>query len=590
MYKKIKQLLFLVTIIGIAIIGLMFLENHQNEIFGGERKVVSVEQSNINLNKDLNAISTKSNALIAKRIVATRKSGIQNTFYPIGIGKLPKYLPLQTDSKIIESSPNNTVYVIVKGNLTTQQLVKELNHLGNKATVFPTEHMFILITLLLSIPQGLMILLVIIFAFISLILAEYISKIRTIGVKRLAGKGKHNLAFKGVSSDLLFLMSITIVSMIGIAIFLNILGFFTLECFLIVTVPVVFWVLLISGINFLMSYFFYYTLQHQPINLSLKGKAPMRIILILVVLIQSLSVISVIYSVFGINQEGLKVNILKKGNDEWKKHSSTFQLSSLDDGNTNPSLEYLKNKKIFYKELMNDPQNFIIRTNFDSISPKKSEKRLLPDSYNTSNTLYVSNNFISTSGIKVSPEINEKISHLSPYENIVLIPKNSTLDYKQLSEAWEQKTNEESQTIAEMFHEDKSINVKTTSSTYSKGKQIFTYPIFNNGGQLISNESFSYYPIIIVGTPYSNAAMMGNWWNARVSNSNRTLKLIHKYHLEHSVGGLTNGLISILTKIKEIQTKQKMLIASTFIGMISSILLMILFNQIFFINTEKNFL
>ncbi|BDR57030.1 hypothetical protein [Xylocopilactobacillus apis] len=98
MYNTFKKLLAIVTIIFIAVIGLIFVNAHQSEIFDGYKQIVSVERSNVNIKTDLTKIARETNSLIAQRIVYSKNNyqgTLENTFIPIGKGKLPNVLPLQ---------------------------------------------------------------------------------------------------------------------------------------------------------------------------------------------------------------------------------------------------------------------------------------------------------------------------------------------------------------------------------------------------------------------------------------------------------------------------------------------------------------
>ncbi|WP_048597290.1 hypothetical protein [Melissococcus plutonius] len=302
MYNKLKKLLAMITILFIALLGLLFLKNYQNQLFGGQKEVVSVEKSTVNFKKDIKKIAEDNDNLIAQRIVEAKNnfSGeVENTYVPIGKGELPSNLPLQKNKKLIKNSPVNTLYIIVKGRLTVKELAKKLNALNNQAIVFPTNYRLILLKLLSSIPQVLMIILVLLIAFSSLILAEYISNIRSTGIRRLSGEGKHTIALQSTYKDSLFLIVYTLVILFSIIIVLKIFNFLSIECFLVITFPILCWLFLLLIINFFLSNLFYYILQNQPINLSIKGKAPMKLIYLMVFVMQIFTLASLMYCVYG---------------------------------------------------------------------------------------------------------------------------------------------------------------------------------------------------------------------------------------------------------------------------------------------------
>ena len=56
MYNKLKIILGMITILFVASLGFLFIKNNQNEMFSGYNEVISVENSNIDFNEQLEKI------------------------------------------------------------------------------------------------------------------------------------------------------------------------------------------------------------------------------------------------------------------------------------------------------------------------------------------------------------------------------------------------------------------------------------------------------------------------------------------------------------------------------------------------------
>ena len=62
----------MITILFVASLGFLFIKNNQNEMFSGYNEVISVENSNIDFNEQLEKIVKENKIVIAKRIVTSK--------------------------------------------------------------------------------------------------------------------------------------------------------------------------------------------------------------------------------------------------------------------------------------------------------------------------------------------------------------------------------------------------------------------------------------------------------------------------------------------------------------------------------------
>ena len=124
MYSKFKKILLIISFLLICLIGLLFINTNENEIFAGFRNVIVVEKTPVDFSDKINEFVAKNDIVLSKKNcspVDESNKQIQNTYVPIGAKNLPKELKQQTDNELIENSSYNTVYVVVSGSMNAEQ-------------------------------------------------------------------------------------------------------------------------------------------------------------------------------------------------------------------------------------------------------------------------------------------------------------------------------------------------------------------------------------------------------------------------------------------------------------------------------------
>lgn len=250
-----------------------------------------------------------------------------------------------------------------------------------------------------------------------------------------------------------------------------------------------------------------------------------------------------------------------------------------------------KKKKLFYEELISMVDMIMVNSNLDDIEIFNQSQENNYDPYNQQipNVIYVNENFIKHSNITFSKNTLSLISKLKPFENLILIPKTKENDFESLKIAWSELILQDAKSAIQDTNSSIS-NPKIFTDIYDDSEEVFVYPIFNEGGQLYSNNSFVKSPIIIVGTLYSNLQMYPDAWNIRVTDPDVVSKFIKEKELNHALGSLTNGFYSINERINLTRSKKSLLLISTGVSILSSILLLILLNAVYFYQGRKNFL
>ncbi|MFA9492400.1 DUF1430 domain-containing protein [Streptococcus sp. E17BB] len=586
MYKRLNRLLLLVTFLVLTVLGLVFIQRYGNEISYGYSEIIFVEKSTIDLPEQLEKISKEEGLILARRIVSPKNNDtglLENTYVPIGGERLPDIFPIQSDAQFIRDSPHNTLYVIVDGHLSADQLSQRLNELGNQVVVFPTNQHFALLRLMLTIPQSIMIALVVLVVYATLILSDYISELKNIGVKRLSGQGKYDIALQEVTTSSLFIILLFLLHILGVISFLSATGMLTLIAFFIVSSPLIVWTILLLGINFFLSHLFYHILQQQPIIHAIKGKVPVRLMAILVLVIQLLSLVSVMSSVYGATGIQNDLNTLSAGYQEWSNKSDFYQLTSLDDGGMVNSQQW----EVFISDLLSEVPTLSVETTLDHMAmidtPNKGSFSPTPE--NVSNVIYVNEQFIEEVSLNLDKETKARIANLKEHDRLVLLPQEVN-QFDNLSKAW--RTFLERGFLPDNIpYENPYPDSVLSFASYNGGEKVFVFPVFSSVGQLWSNEVFVKYPIIVIEKISVENFIPSN---ILVASPEKVLELIKKHQMTSALGALTNGKYAILQKIQQLEIKRNSLFTVMLVGGISSLLLIKLLVTIYFYQGRREFL
>ena len=189
------------------------------------------------------------------------------------------------------------VYVIIGKNLSAEQLVNLLNKTGNNTQVFKTNQQLIVLKQLVLVPQTLLAIIVLIFSFIALLLADYIAAFKKIGILRLAGESTSHFVWKNTYHDLVTVLMTVGVTMVGAMAYLSWQSLVMPIFIEILLVSVGFFIaLIVLAIAFVASTFSV-LMTRQPINLLIKGKMPIRGFTAVIVTLQLLTILAAIYAV-----------------------------------------------------------------------------------------------------------------------------------------------------------------------------------------------------------------------------------------------------------------------------------------------------
>ncbi|WP_159559621.1 DUF1430 domain-containing protein [Streptococcus halichoeri] len=579
MYHNFKRALILFSFLLLSVIGILFIKTHESELFGGFRDIIVVEKSTVDFPKELSHFVREKRLVLARRIVEplNNETGqLQNTYVPIGARQLPSLLKQQKNKAIIANSSYNTVYVIVKGNMSANELARELSRRHTRVRVLPTQYETVLIRLLVTTPQSLWIMAGLLVGYASLMLAQHISCMKEVGILRISGKGKHAIALEQTYQDSVFILFSLCLSLLGVTGALVMWKMISLLAVLIVTMPLLVWGVFILAINFCLSQLFYYILQHQSLILSIKGKSPVRLIFVIVILTQFVTLFSVMYCVDKLSTLNQEIGFLKIGQKMWLKHPQFYEITSLEEGNT-----ITQQQKANFFKAVSESTTILYRVdmldNIAVLPTKQKSSKYEPTADLTSNVIYVNNNYVKETGLQLSKEARGFMSEMKTYDKMILIPNMQKRHFHVLKQQWTY-FEERGFLPKDATFKNPHPNARINAFLYDGG-DVFTYPVYSTIGRRCSNVASVKDPIIIVEKPnfeeLSTATLL-------VNNPKTVIEMIRKHKLTALFGSLTNGRLSIETRMTSMLTQKVMLIISTGISILTSFLLFLLMNRVYF--------
>lgn len=582
----------------ISLLCIWYVKTYENQMLGGETQIIAVNQSKVDIVQEFETIAEKSQVTFAKQIFVSNQnekgqSAGENTFAQIGNGKLPVTLKKQTDPEVIKRSPNNVLYVLIGNGISVKNVVQELNAKGNQTEVFDNNWSFALANNFLKsiLAVGVLILLA---SYAALLLAEFVEGIKRSGIYRISGNSKHNLAFRGILSESTFIFGSMFLMGAGSYLYLFLNGYVSKQVLELITVTFLIWALILFVSYAFLSLVIFYVLQHQTIDLSIKGKAPMKAVVIMVVVFQLFSIIASMLSFNFFQDTNLQLQRLKAGENKWHQSKDYYALTSIG-GFDKPNYVNLKN---FLAEVLDNPKTLLAENQFANQEFNHGQKNVagyFPTQYADENILYVNPTFIEQSRLSISQEVKEKIKHLEHGQYALLIPESHKTQASEISKVWQEWIvgfNQES--IKKQIKQP--INFKQVTGEYKDDKELFVYSV--KGVTQVSNRNFVSSPLLMVYNAdsfFESEEVFLRIFEQMipqilVKNQEFTEALIRKYKLENDIGSFENGYSALLSRIIQNENVRNFALATNFLSAISSFLLVYLLNTIYFYQNRRKFL
>ncbi|MDR0199099.1 MAG: DUF1430 domain-containing protein [Streptococcaceae bacterium] len=584
MYKVLKKLFIIISFLGVSILSIWYVGAYKNAMFGGVQQAIAVNKSTININSDLEQIAKSEHLLIAKQIIATTDGGkgeVENTFAKIGQGEFPEGLIEQKNQKLIQNSESDVVYLLIGKKANALTVANQLNQKGNEAIVFQNNWLLTLLANFIK-PQLAAGILVIVSAFIAIIFSEYIARLKNIGVERLAGKSRAQLAFEGTVRNVLFVAATSILAFIVSASYLGMIHQTFGQIISMVALTISVWGLILIGLEIIFSIIIYTMMRRQKISDALKGKAPLRLLSGIVLFFQAFALLSSMFTFSLLNQTNQQTATLQKTVHIWSKNKEYYGLTQMGWDKPNP-----KAFQGFMTEVANLPGTFMVTNQFDNQTLPNS-KSYLPSANSDENVLYVNPAFLKKAAISLSANIQKELSHLEQGQYVILIPSSQGKNQTAISSSWKKVLNDWNKGAKHP------VSLHQFSAIY-KSSNLFAYPVL--GPNQTSNEGSAKAPLLIVygENTFANTDLYLDIYEnfipqTLVTQLDKVVALIEKYHLQSNIGSLRNGYSTALGRMGELQGERTFSVAGIIVSSLSSLVLIVLLTRIYLYQNRRKYM
>ncbi|WP_374285765.1 DUF1430 domain-containing protein [Lactococcus sp.] len=354
--------------------------------------------------------------------------------------------------------------------------------------------------------------------------------------------------------------------------------------------PIAAWGLLLVLVTLFIAWLAYISFQRQPINLAVKGKAPLKVLTGVMITFQMLTLFASMASLSNLLSTNQTLKKLSEGQAAWAKNKNYYGMVMTNMVNNQDFINFLL-------PLLEKPDTLLVANQFDNqilySNGSFGQIDLASGGYNFSpypdqNLLTVNENFLKKEHIQLPSAVEKQVMHLGEGQEAFLVPQSQSQNFEQLTKGWIKPLG----TMAPDLH--------TISSLYtSPQKQVFAYSMFGITGLQLSDQSFAKEPLLVV---YGAKTFTGKDAKAftsvyqsyinqiLVSNPNQVLQMMTENHLTGKMGGLYNGYNEITVKVDQIQLERNTMVVANILGLLSAGVLVSLLNSVYFYQNRRKFL
>lgn len=543
------------------------------------------------LSSSLDRLARENHSIIARQIQRTDSKGqVVFTYDIYGEGKLP--LGIKREKKELAANESLlTNYYVLTGELETEKLDQTLHNLGFSQTFIEKPNS--LQTLIAFFGSGSQSLALVIFiiSFIAFTIIQKTLEMRSAGIRYISGMRRLQLFGHSLKAD-------------SIELLLGCIGASTMGAFLIYCLqltPFSYSIIISSSIIYngillilsaVLSFLFAYSIQTIHLVPLLKGKVPLKRILVFLFICQFLAVALIGLAVHRISIYGSVWQTYQEGSEAWSKQSNWVQISTNREyGYQITSKEGLKENREKWSKLIEsgiENGGLLAYHHLESFSskgvttdPSTGKEFSITDYDPLARTLYVTPNYLEIQGVPVSPEEKDHLNHLQAGEFGLLLPE-------KLKGREEEMIKRYKDYLTPSDEQGKSQLPMKARVTYLPNNQKRF--IYNNTP--MSYQQFLTDPILVVVLPRS----FGGYDNPYFSQLNSYLyfdglkkskKLIAEYNLEKSVSQYDYAVDVYQQMAQFIQIENLTIIAGGVFGIATSVLLFNTMNFLYFEEFRK---
>ena len=547
-----------------------------------QERTVTYEELSANLDQ----LARESNSVIARQIQQTDSQGQVKFSYDIyGEGELPKGIK-KADKEVASKKSLLTNYYILSGKLPLEKLEQKLHELGFSKTFMNKPNLLQNFMAFFGSGSQSLALVIFILSFSALAIIQKTLELRSAGIRYIAGMRRYQLFGRSLMEDSRELLLGCIgASALG-AILIYCLQLTPFAYSFIISSSIIYNTLLLI-VSALLSSLFAFSIQTVHLVSLLKGKIPVKRILVFLFTCQCLAVALIGLAIHRVSIYGSVWQTYQEGKVAWSKETNWVQIGvNREDFSQNTNKETQIENRAKWSKLIEsgiEKGGLLVYhqlASFDSKGfmndPRTGRDLSITDYDPLANTLYVTPNYLDIQKISVSPEEKERLNHLQAGEFGLLLPEKLKGQEEELKKRYEDY-------LTPKDEQGKSQLPMKARVTYLPNNQKRF--IYNNTP--MNYQQFLTDPILVVVRPKS----FGGYDNPYFSQLNSYLyfdglekskKLVTENGLEKNVSQYDYAAAVYQQMMQSIQLENLMAIAGGIFGMATSILLFNTMNFLYF--------
>ena len=576
-------------LIWIAFISPNTVIHHSLPVVGVQRQEKSVTYEE--LSSSLDRLARENHSIIACQIQRTDSKGqVVFTYDIYGEGKLPHGIKREKKELAAKESLLTNYYVLT-GDLETEKLDQTLHNLGFSQTFIEKPNSLQTFIAFFGSGSQSLALVIFIISFSALTIIQKTLEMRSAGIRYISGMRRLQLFGHSLKDDSIELL----LGCIGA----SIMGAVLIYCFqltpfsysLVISSSIIYnGILLILSV--FLSFLFAYSIQTIHLVPLLKGKVPLKRILVFLFICQFLAVALIGLAIHRISIYGSVWQTHQEGSEAWLKQSNWVQIStSREDFSQKTNKEtQIEDRAKWSKLIESGIENggLLAYHHLVLFSPKgvmtdpsTGKEFSITDYDPLANSLYVTPNYLDIQRISVSPEEKERLNHLQAGEFGLLLPEKLKGQEEELKKRYEDYlTPKDEQGKGQ-------LPMKARVTYLPNNRKRF---IYNNTP--MNYQQFLTDPILVVIQPES----FGGYENPYFTHLNSYLyfnglqnskKLVAEYNLEKSVSQYDYAVDVYQQMAQFIQIENLMIIAGGVFGIATSVLLFNTMNFLYFEEFRK---
>ena len=534
-----------------------------------QERTVTYEELPTNLDQ----LARESNSVIARQIQQTDSQGQVKFSYDLyGEGEMPKGIK-KAGKELASKESLLTNYYILSGKLPLEKLDQKLHELGFSKTFMNKPNLLQNFIAFFGSGSQSLALVIFILSFSALATIQKTLELRSAGIRYIAGMRRYQLFGRSLMEDSRELLLGCIgASALG-SILIYCLQLTPFAYSFIISSNIIYNTLLLI-VSALLSFLFAFSIQTVHLVSLLKGKIPVKRILVFLFTCQFLAVALIGLAIHRVSIYGSVWQTYQEGKVAWSKATNWVQIGvNREDFSQNTNKEtQIENRAKWTKLIESGIEKGGLLVYHQLVS--FNSKGLMNDP-RTGRNLSITD-YLDIQRISVSPEEKERLNHLQAGEFGLLLPEKLKGQEEELKKRYEDY-------LTPKDEQGKSQLPMKARVTYLPNNQKRF--IYNNTP--MNYQQFLTDPILVVVRPKS----FGGYDNPYFSQLNSYLyfdglekskKLVAEHGLEKNVSQYDYAAAVYQQMMQSIQLENLMAIAGGIFGMATSILLFNTMNFLYF--------